>query len=139
MTGHASFVPGDAAARAVGADDGRGRDRCDEATARGIERHDRAQRVAGDALARAARRGRDARTGASATARWPSTDVAVPVRRRASSTAAPHALGLGSTDEIPWLASQQRVTFARVGVVDPARRTTTRRTAGSSGCGARSR
>jgi len=33
--------------------------------------------------------------------------------------AAPHALGHGRTDDIEWLASQQRVTFARVGVVDP--------------------
>jgi formate dehydrogenase iron-sulfur subunit len=31
-----------------------------------------------------------------------------------------HRLALGLTDAIPWLASQQRLTFARVGVVDPA-------------------
>ena len=31
----------------------------------------------------------------------------------------PHPLALGPTDSIPWLASQQRLTFARVGVVDP--------------------
>jgi formate dehydrogenase iron-sulfur subunit len=31
-----------------------------------------------------------------------------------------HRLCLGLTDAIPWLASQQRLTFARVGVVDPA-------------------
>jgi len=30
-----------------------------------------------------------------------------------------HPLSLGLTDAIPWLASQQRLTFARVGVVDP--------------------
>ena len=30
-----------------------------------------------------------------------------------------HPLCLGRTDDIPWLARQQRVTFARVGVVDP--------------------
>jgi len=30
-----------------------------------------------------------------------------------------HPLGLGKTDEIQWLASQERVTFARVGVIDP--------------------
>lgn len=30
-----------------------------------------------------------------------------------------HRLHLGLTDEIPWLARQRRVTFARVGVVDP--------------------
>ena len=32
---------------------------------------------------------------------------------------APHARSLGLVDEIEWLASQQRVTFARVGVIDP--------------------
>ncbi|HEY4214344.1 MAG TPA: NADH-quinone oxidoreductase subunit NuoF [Steroidobacteraceae bacterium] len=32
---------------------------------------------------------------------------------------AKHALSLGLTDEIPWLKSQQRLTFARVGIVDP--------------------
>jgi formate dehydrogenase iron-sulfur subunit len=30
-----------------------------------------------------------------------------------------HPLFLGPTDEIPWFASQQRLTFARVGIVDP--------------------
>jgi formate dehydrogenase iron-sulfur subunit len=31
----------------------------------------------------------------------------------------PHALRLGVTDEIPWLKRQTRLTFARCGVVDP--------------------
>jgi len=30
-----------------------------------------------------------------------------------------HPSALGPTDSIPWLASQQRLTFARVGVIDP--------------------
>lgn len=30
-----------------------------------------------------------------------------------------HSLSLGKTDEIAWLARQDRVTFARVGIVDP--------------------
>ena len=30
-----------------------------------------------------------------------------------------HPLSLGKTDEIAWLASQDRVTFARVGIIDP--------------------
>ena len=30
-----------------------------------------------------------------------------------------HALSLGKTDEISWLANQDRVTFARVGIIDP--------------------
>jgi formate dehydrogenase iron-sulfur subunit len=33
---------------------------------------------------------------------------------------AAHRLSLGLTDAISWLASQQRLTFARVGIVDPA-------------------
>src|SRR6202043_3925638 len=31
-----------------------------------------------------------------------------------------HPLFLGPTDAIPWFATQQRLTFARVGVIDPA-------------------
>ena len=31
-----------------------------------------------------------------------------------------HSLALGLTDQIPWFASQQRLTFVRVGIVDPA-------------------
>ena len=31
----------------------------------------------------------------------------------------PHALGHGPVDQIPWLARQQRVSFARVGLADP--------------------
>jgi formate dehydrogenase iron-sulfur subunit len=31
----------------------------------------------------------------------------------------PHELGHGRTDQIPWLAEQDRLTFSRVGVVDP--------------------
>ena len=31
-----------------------------------------------------------------------------------------HPLSLGSTDSLPWLRSQQRLTFERVGVIDPA-------------------
>ncbi|MDE2249027.1 MAG: SLBB domain-containing protein [Xanthomonadaceae bacterium] len=30
-----------------------------------------------------------------------------------------HRLGHGATEDIPWLKSQQRLTFARVGIVDP--------------------
>jgi formate dehydrogenase iron-sulfur subunit len=30
-----------------------------------------------------------------------------------------HPLALGLVDEIPWFASQQRLTFARVGIIDP--------------------
>ena len=34
-------------------------------------------------------------------------------------TGGAHPLSLGPTESIPWLASQQRLTFARVGIVDP--------------------
>ena len=34
-------------------------------------------------------------------------------------TGAANAYSVGLVDEIPWLADQQRVTFARVGVIDP--------------------
>jgi len=34
-------------------------------------------------------------------------------------TGGPHPLLLGLTEELPWLKSQQRLTFARVGIVDP--------------------
>jgi len=30
-----------------------------------------------------------------------------------------HALRLGPTDELPWMVAQQRITYARVGVIDP--------------------
>jgi formate dehydrogenase iron-sulfur subunit len=36
-----------------------------------------------------------------------------------SEALAAHPLRLGLTEELPWLAKQQRITFARVGIVDP--------------------
>src|SRR5256885_9892949 len=30
-----------------------------------------------------------------------------------------HALSLGATEAIPWLKGQQRLTFERVGIIDP--------------------
>ncbi|MEQ1692469.1 MAG: NADH-ubiquinone oxidoreductase-F iron-sulfur binding region domain-containing protein [Gemmatimonas sp.] len=36
-----------------------------------------------------------------------------------AATARAHPLALGPTEELPWLKRQQRLTFARVGVVDP--------------------
>jgi formate dehydrogenase iron-sulfur subunit len=30
-----------------------------------------------------------------------------------------HPLCLGLTEELPWFKSQQRLTFARVGIIDP--------------------
>jgi formate dehydrogenase iron-sulfur subunit len=34
-------------------------------------------------------------------------------------TGAPHALRLGVVDELPFIAKQERLTFARVGIIDP--------------------
>jgi formate dehydrogenase iron-sulfur subunit len=34
-------------------------------------------------------------------------------------TGGDHPLCLGTTDQLPWLARQQRITFARVGIIDP--------------------
>ncbi len=43
----------------------------------------------------------------------------VPSLAAALPDASDHALRLGVTDDLPWLASQTRLTFARVGIVDP--------------------
>jgi formate dehydrogenase iron-sulfur subunit len=110
------FVPGDSAARAVGAD----------AVAVALE-------------SEAALRGLDLRIvrNGSRGLHWlePLIEVATPSGRVAYGPVAAgdvaglldagmidgadHALGHGRTDSIDWLARQQRVTFARVGVVDP--------------------
>jgi formate dehydrogenase iron-sulfur subunit len=34
-------------------------------------------------------------------------------------SAAPHALRLGAVGKLPWMAKQERLTFARVGIIDP--------------------
>jgi len=47
--------------------------------------------------------------------------------------AADHALALGSVDGIDWLASQQRLTFARAGIIDPLSLDDYRATGGFSG------
>ena len=104
------FVPRDAAARALGADD-----------------------VARAVAAEAARAGVDitlVRNGSRGMV-WlePLVEVEVAGLRHAFGpmTAAEvpglfapgHALALGPTDDLPWMRGQTRLTFARVGVVDP--------------------
>ena len=110
------FVARDASARSVGADD-----------------------VAVEIAAQASARGVDVtivRTGSRGML-WlePLVEVATPTGRLAYGPVAvenvtalfdagfleggDHALALGATEEIEWLASQDRLTFARVGVVDP--------------------
>ncbi len=117
------FVPGDAAACAVGADD----------VARAIE----AQANATDASASASRTQlRVVRNGSRGMLwREPLIEVATPSGRIAYGpvdvadvpslfaagflTGADHPLRLGPVDDLPWLARQTRLTFARVGVTDP--------------------
>jgi formate dehydrogenase iron-sulfur subunit len=43
----------------------------------------------------------------------------VPSLFEAMASNGPHALRIGSADEIPWLKRQMRLTFARCGVIDP--------------------
>ena len=49
----------------------------------------------------------------------PVTPADVPSLFDAMAGNGPHALRLGLTDEIPWLKRQTRLTFARCGVIDP--------------------
>ncbi len=85
--------------------------------ARGTPGGPRAQRLARPVLARAAGRGRGRRRVALRPGRHGRR--AGPVRcglprgRRARAR-------LGPTEEIPYLAKQKRLTFARVGIIDPA-------------------
>ncbi|MEQ8659581.1 MAG: formate dehydrogenase subunit gamma, partial [Gammaproteobacteria bacterium] len=45
----------------------------------------------------------------------------------------PHALRQGTTAELPWLARQERLTFARVGLIDPLDTTAWRAHGGGRG------
>ncbi|WGR92757.1 NADH-quinone oxidoreductase subunit NuoF [Bradyrhizobium sp. ISRA443] len=49
----------------------------------------------------------------------PVTSADVPALLDAMASNGPHSLRLGIADEIPWLKRQTRLTFARCGVVDP--------------------
>jgi formate dehydrogenase iron-sulfur subunit len=49
----------------------------------------------------------------------PVTAADAPSMLDAMTTGGPHPLRLGVTDEIPWLKRQTRLTFARCGVIDP--------------------
>jgi formate dehydrogenase iron-sulfur subunit len=49
----------------------------------------------------------------------PVTPADAPSLLEAAMSGAPHPLRLGATDDIPWLKQQTRLTFARCGVVDP--------------------
>ena len=111
------YVPGDSGARAVGADE--------VAVALAAEASTRGLDVA---VVRNGSRGmywleplvevatRDGRVGYGAVR---ASDVAG-LLDAGMLDGGPHPLALGVTDDVDWLARQQRVTFARVGIVDPA-------------------
>ncbi len=46
-------------------------------------------------------------------------DVSDIINQQCFNGAVEHPLCLGFTEELPWLKSQQRLTFARVGIIDP--------------------
>ncbi len=110
------FVPGDMAALSVGAD----------AVARALEQQV-AQRRLDVTIVRNGTRGMfwleplvEVETTKGRVAYGPVTADAVPGLFEAGFLEGkPHALCLGLTEEIPYLAKQERLTFARCGIVDP--------------------
>ena len=111
------FVPCDSAARSVGADEVAAAV-VQEASARGV----------GVDVVRTGSRGLlwlepllEVQTGSGRVAYGPVAAGEVPSLFDAGFLAGGgHPAGLGPVDEIAWLASQQRIVFRRVGVVDPA-------------------
>jgi formate dehydrogenase iron-sulfur subunit len=111
------YVPGDAAATSVGANE----------VARAIA-EECARRGAALELVRNGSRGAcwlepmvEVETPSGRIAYGPVTAADVPALFAADFLkGGKHALALGPTDRIPWLAGQQRLTFERVGIVDPA-------------------
>jgi formate dehydrogenase iron-sulfur subunit len=111
------YVPGDAGAVSIGAD-GVARTLASEARSRGI----------GVRIVRNGSRGMywleplvEVLTPAGRVAYGPVRTADVPELLNAGMlTGAPHALHLGDIEKHDWLASQQRLTGARLGVVDPA-------------------
>ncbi|HXY97893.1 MAG TPA: NADH-ubiquinone oxidoreductase-F iron-sulfur binding region domain-containing protein [Steroidobacteraceae bacterium] len=111
------FVPGDAGATSVGADE----------TARAIT-GEAARRGAQIEVVRNGSRGAywleplvEVTTAAGRIAYGPVAAADVPALFAADFLkGGKHPLSLGPPDSIPWFAGQQRLTFERVGVVDPA-------------------
>ncbi|MDP9053274.1 MAG: formate dehydrogenase [Acidobacteriota bacterium] len=110
------FVPGDAASLAVGAD----------AVARAIEHRITAKRVDAQVI-RNGSRGLfwleplvEVETPRGRVAYGPVTPDSVDsLFEDAFLNGKPHPLSLGLTEEIPYLRNQERLTFARCGIVDP--------------------
>ncbi len=122
MTALRIFVPGDSAARSVGADD----------TARAIAKEAQRRGLTLD-LVRNGSRGMlwleplvEIETPAGRMAYGPVSAPDVPaildalLQDRQQGQGRAHALELGLTSEIPYFKKQDRLTFARVGIVDPA-------------------
>ena len=110
------FVPRDAGAVAVGADEvahGAGAG-CRQARHR---RRDRQDRIARALLAGADGRGRD--TAGPRRVRPGDRRPTCHSVLDAMTIGGAHPLRLGLADEIPWLKRQTRLTFARCGVIDP--------------------
>ncbi|HTY49536.1 MAG TPA: NADH-quinone oxidoreductase subunit NuoF [Steroidobacteraceae bacterium] len=116
MSASRVYVPRDAAALSVGA----------EAVARAVAAQARAHKL-DVSLVRNGSRGLlsletlvEVQTPSGRIAYGPVTAADVPGLFAAGFLAGgAHALRLGPTDEIPYLRNQQRLTFARVGVIDP--------------------
>jgi len=109
------FIPGDAGAVAVGADE----------VATAFEAAATAKGLTLD-IVRNGSRGLywlepmvEVETAAGRVAYGPVSADDVPALLEAMLAGEPHALLLGSTEEIPWLKRQTRLTFARCGIVDP--------------------
>ena len=105
------YVPGDSAARSVGADD----------VAAALARE-----LPDAAIVRNGSRGLlwlepmvEVATPEGRVAFGPVTVADVASVAEAIHGGGGHRLRLGLTEDIPWLSSQQRLTFARVGIVDP--------------------
>ncbi|MCX5568466.1 formate dehydrogenase beta subunit [Kaistia nematophila] len=109
------FIPGDAGAVAVGADE----------VAGAFEAAARTRGLALD-IVRNGSRGLywlepmvEVETSEGRVAYGPVAAEDVPALVDAMLAGEPHALRVGPTEEIPWLKRQTRLTFARCGVVDP--------------------
>ena len=109
------FIPRDAGAIAVGADE----------VALALEKA-AAQRAIAIEIVRTGSRGLywlepmvEVATANGRVAFGPVTEADVTSVLDAMLTDGPHALLLGLTEEIPWLKRQTRLTFARCGVIDP--------------------
>ncbi|WP_018181562.1 formate dehydrogenase beta subunit [Kaistia granuli] len=109
------YIPADAAAIAVGADD----------VAEAFSAAARAKGLSLD-IVRNGSRGLfwlepmvEVETGQGRVAYGPVAPDDVPALLDAMLAGEPHALLLGPTEDIPWLKRQTRLTFARCGIVDP--------------------